>query len=105
MDAVIPVALNAVSNAIHVVSALKAKVKANVVTVVVETHAVVVVANAMVSVRENAVLSARLSAVMKFVAKPVKKAETKAVARVQIVVISAMNRALMQKAIKLLRLM
>jgi hypothetical protein len=46
---------------------------------------------------------------MKFVAKPVKKAapkaETKAVARVQIVVISAMNRALMQKAIKLLRLM
>jgi hypothetical protein len=96
MVAAIAVALNAASNAIHVVNVVSApKVKASVVKVVVATHAVVVVASA----RVNVVQSARLSVVTNHVLMHVQKVVTslvmshvmKVVVRVQTVAINEMS--------------
>jgi hypothetical protein len=112
MVAAIAVALNAASNAIHVVNVVSApKVKASVVKVVVATHAVVVVGNAMQNVAGNVALSAPPSALihatnlaLKAEAKGEMKAVKKVAALVQTLEINAMNLAWMQKATKLLRI-
>jgi phage terminase small subunit len=108
MVAAIAVALNAASNAIHVVNVVSAqKVKASVVKVVVATHAVVVVENAMQNVAGNVVQSAPPSALIhatNLALKAEAKDEMKAAALVQTLEINATSLAWMQKATKLLQI-